>query len=288
MATSSVDPPIYILYLAHNQKMKAATIVHFFLFCSMVEAHYPAKYPHVCFMGQTLANHSYVDLSQVGISTADPGNTVRCCTDLCTCCSNEQGDDRGGWFLPNGGSLSTSSYDYGMRYGDGRVDVYRQHHSMPQGIYRCDIETKAFHGDQITAGESVFAGLYFSNEGKMCSIASCLLTLYNAGDVHINSLLVSVDSDLNGASPQFTLTCISTGGPATTVTWTRDSTRVGGTTKTVLEDPVTAHYIHNLTVTGRRPGFYTCIVANNKPSMANARLSVESKSYIVQKVMQSS
>ena len=254
----------------------------------MVEAHYPAKYPHVSFMGQTLANHSYVDLSQVGISTADPGNTVRCCTDLCTCCSNEQGDDRGGWFLPNGGSLSTSFYDYGMRYGDGRVDVYRQHHSMPQGIYRCDIETKAFHGDQITAGESVFAGLYFSNEGKMCSIASCLLTLYNAGDVHINSLLVNVDSDLNGASPQFTLTCISTGGPATTVTWTRDSTRVGGTTKTVLDHPVTAHYIHNLTVTGRRPGFYTCSVANNKPSMANARLSVESKSYIVQKVMQSS
>ena len=32
-----------------------------------------------------------------------------------------------------------------------------------------------------------------------------------------------VNSDLNGASPQFTLTCISTGGPATTVTWTRNS-----------------------------------------------------------------
>ena len=30
----------------------------------------------------------------------------------------------------------------------------------------------------------------------------------------------------NGASSQFTLTCISTAGPATTVTWTKDSNLV--------------------------------------------------------------
>ena len=71
---------------------------------------------------------------------------------------------------------------------------------------------------------------------------------------------------------QFTLTCISTGGPATTVTWTRDSTTVTeGTTETVLNDPVTAQYTHTLTVTGRLPyGFYTCTVANNKPSSDSA------------------
>ena len=51
----------------------------------------------------------------------------------------------------------------------------------------------------------------------------------------------------NGASPQFTLTCISTGGPATTVTWTRDSTTVTEGTETVLDDPVTAQYTHTLT-----------------------------------------
>ena len=79
---------------------------------------------------------------------------------------------------------------------------------------------------------------------------------------------LTVDSDLNGASPQFTLTCISTGGPATTVTWTRDSTTVTEGTETVLDDPVTAQYTHTLTVTGRLPGLgdYRCTVANNKPS----------------------
>ena len=70
-------------------------------------------------------------------------------------------------------------------------------------------------------------------------------------------------------SDEQTLTCISTGGPATTVTWTKDSTTVTeGTTETVLNDPVTAEYTHTLTVTAS--GVYTCIVSNNKPSTATS------------------
>ena len=83
----------------------------------------------------------------------------------------------------------------------------------------------------------------------------------------------TLDSDLNGESPQFTLTCTSTGGPATTVTWTRDSERVSGG-MTVLDDPVTAQYTHTLTVTGRLGGQYQCTVANNKPSQNSAQLTV--------------
>ena len=85
----------------------------------------------------------------------------------------------------------------------------------------------------------------------------------------------TVNSDLNGANPQFTLTCISTGGPATTVTWTRDSDTVTEETETVLDDRVTAQYTHNLTVTGRLGGLYTCTVANNKPSEDSAQLHVD-------------
>ena len=76
----------------------------------------------------------------------------------------------------------------------------------------------------------------------------------------------------NGASPQLTLTCISTGGPATTVTWTRDSTTVTEGTETVLDDPVTAQHTHTMTVTGRLPGLYTCVVENNKPLSDSATL----------------
>ena len=73
-----------------------------------------------------------------------------------------------------------------------------------------------------------------------------------------------------------TLTCISTGGPATTVTWTRDSVTLTEGTEAVLDDPVTAQYTHTLTVTGRLlPGLYTCTVANNKPSNDSANISLQ-------------
>ena len=82
-----------------------------------------------------------------------------------------------------------------------------------------------------------------------------------------------IDSGLNGPTPQFTLTCISTGGPATTVTWTRDSITVTEGTETELNDPVTAQYTHTLTVNGSVGGLYTCTVAN--------RVSNESSQLIV-------
>ena len=88
-----------------------------------------------------------------------------------------------------------------------------------------------------------------------------------------DGMTFTVDTDLNGASPQFTLTCISTGGPATTVTWTRDSEMFTGST--VLNDAETAQYTHTLTVTGRLGRLYTCTVANNKPSEDSAQLNVQ-------------
>ena len=85
-------------------------------------------------------------------------------------------------------------------------------------------------------------------------------------------MTLTVVSDLNRASPQFTLTCISTGGPATTVTWIRDSAEVVGDTNTVLNDTVTAQYTHTLTVTERPLGLYTCTVAND---IASATITIE-------------
>ena len=90
----------------------------------------------------------------------------------------------------------------------------------------------------------------------------------------MNNVTLTVDSDLNGASPLFTLTCISTGGPATNVIWTRDSGAVIGDKMTVLNDPVTAQYTHSLTVTGRLGGMYTCSVSN--------RLSADEKNITVE------
>ena len=90
-------------------------------------------------------------------------------------------------------------------------------------------------------------------------------------------MTMTVDSDLNGASPQFILTCVSTGGPATTVTWTRDSGSVVGDEVTVFDTTTaatTAQYTHTLTVTGRLMGLYQCNVSNDKPSQDSFGLYV--------------
>ena len=68
------------------------------------------------------------------------------------------------------------------------------------------------------------------------------------------------------------LTCISIGGPATTVTWTKDNVTIKEGTETVLNSQLNPQYRHTLVVTSG--GEYTCTVANNKPSTASATITV--------------
>ena len=101
----------------------------------------------------------------------------------------------------------------------------------------------------------------------------CWLTF--TGHITISdNVAFTLDSKASDSRLIFTLTCISTGGPATTVTWTGDSDTVTGGTETVLNDRVTAQYTHTLTVTGRLGGLYTCTVANDKPSEDSAQLAI--------------
>ena len=86
----------------------------------------------------------------------------------------------------------------------------------------------------------------------------------------------SVESGLSTEIPQYTLTCVSTGGPATTVTWTRNTKDIlRGIT--VLRNPMAANYSHILTLTERLEGQYECNVSNNKPSMATKSIHVQGR-----------
>ena len=240
--------------------------------------------PYLSFMGQILANHSYMDISQVGNNYYY--DSVQCHTDLSTCCSNDQGSHRGDWYFPDGDILPFPSvYNpppiFESRQAQ-RVDLCRNSGTEPNGIYHCDIETAAVNGDGMR--ETVYMGLYTSDGGTEENISPVnIIAQFVLGNVAISGdMHVTVNSDLNGDSPQFTLTCISTGGPATTVTWTRDSaTTVTEGTETVLDNPETAQYTHTLNVTGRRPGTYTCNVSNNKPSSDSATITLNGNLFII-------
>ena len=85
-------------------------------------------------------------------------------------------------------------------------------------------------------------------------------------------------ADFNVIIPKFTITSVTTGGPATNVTWKRNSatitTNSSYTMNTVLVDRETAQYNNTLDVTGRLGGLYECIVWNNRPSEAVMSLEI--------------
>ena len=243
------------------------------LFWSLVHCQ---TFPYISFMGQTLANHSYVDLSRVG-NAGDNSDGVQCHTDLSTCCSDTEGIHRGDWYFPNGTRLpfvSNANTPVGEARDAQRVNIRRSTATGPAGIYHCDIPIEALHDDMdISVRDTVYLGLYTITGGIPISVLSFVNGSFT-GDVMISGD-ITVHSDLNGPSPQFTLTCISTGGPATTVTWTRDSTTVTEGTETVFDNAMTAQYTHTLTETGRIGGLYTCNVSNNKPSSASASIALQ-------------
>ena len=109
------------------------------LLWSLVEVHSQTEYPYVSFMGEILPNHSYVDLTLVGTSNSDPSNTVRCITDLSTCCSYNQGIHRGDWYFPNGSALQPpSSGDRTL--SSQRIALRCRHDTMSlSGLYHCQL-----------------------------------------------------------------------------------------------------------------------------------------------------
>ena len=91
------------------------------------------------------------------------------------------------------------------------------------------------------------------------------LFLLGFGQPFVNS---SITFNLTSAvPPSFTLGCISTSGPPTVVTWTRDGSPIDSNhvvTQTLV-NPVSATYYNNLTVNGIFPGLYRCTVTSIKP-----------------------
>jgi len=99
----------------------------------------------------------------------------------------------------------------------------------------------------------------------------------------VTSLQFTLTTDLNAITPSFTLTCISTGGPVTAFSWRRDGAIVTKNNSfdlapQLVTDTETGTYTRILTVMGRHPGKYECIVTNNRPSMDTGNLTVEGKS----------
>ena len=141
-------------------------------------------FPYVSFRGQTLDNHSYVDLSLVGddISSSD---SVQCVTDLSTCCSGREGPHRGDWYFSDGARLPFfNGGDIFLSRGAQRVYLSRSNNAnSPVGIYRCDIPTIDVHdGSDISVRDTVYVGLYTASGGMLISSLLVLLKIMHGSD----------------------------------------------------------------------------------------------------------
>ena len=110
-----------------------------------------------------------------------------------------------------------------------------------------------------------------------------VLHLPPTGQVTIpGEITFQLNTDPATDPPVFTLTCTSTGGPATTVSWRRDDTILSDdntySITSQVTDAETATYTHTLTVTGRPVGEYQCSVSNIRtPSGSTRGLEIAGK-----------
>ena len=146
--------------------MRSLKIVFVVVVAVLLSLGQSQTFPYASFMGQTLANHSYVDLTLVG-SDVSGSDSVQCHTDLRTCCSGAEGSHRGDWYFPNGETLffSDMSGIFQSRQAQ-KVDLRRRSGTLTSGIYRCDIQTFAVHNNTDNRRDTVYVGLYSTDQGN--------------------------------------------------------------------------------------------------------------------------
>jgi hypothetical protein len=77
-------------------------------------------------------------------------------------------------------------------------------------------------------------------------------------------------ADKESVNISFSLTCISTGGRASGVVWTRDGFLLHNTNPLVVTDASTLSYTNVLVVSDRAPGTYTCSIRGTSDQVLNS------------------
>ena len=211
--------------------------------------------------GDIIPNHGYVNINDIG---SNNGDALICHTDRPG--PNANAGSGGDWYAPDG---DRNVPGFRVNRAPMIIRLLSGSGTPAQGIYHCSIEVQGIQGLQ-----SVYVGLYHSGEGMPQS--SCVYTIHN----NITSGNVSLSGGVTftlKTGLEFILTCNSSGGPATTVTWTRGSETLNDieAAMTELVDAEAAQYTHTLTVTGRLEGLYTCTVGNKVSPESSAELLVQ-------------
>ena len=200
------------------------------------------------------ANNSIVDVSDIGSTNYE---ALLCLTNASNCCGNNHGN-QGEWYLPSGVPVNANnSLHFYRNRGPSvlRLKLTLNDDIYPDvGVYHCEIP------DAGRFNQTVYIGLYPSGMGMPMISKSPEYSSYN------NSQL---------------LTCISVGGPATTVEWLKDDNIKYEQLKRII-NLTTAEYQSTLLLGQSIPeeviGNYTCRVSNARGE-ANKTIRLYGKHY---------
>ena len=149
------------------------------------------------------------------------GPALFCLTPSTDCCSatetpNEATVTRE-WYLPDGTVLPAIT-SFSREQVSSAVSLYRNGATSPTGVFRCDVP------DASGTSQNIFVGIYPSTDGKRYMYSKFYVQYDYIPHYHITGSpsITSLRFDRNST----TLTCTSTGGPPTTVTWRRNGVLV--------------------------------------------------------------
>ena len=177
-------------------------------------------------------------LGEIGEESA----ALFCLTNKTDCCNTPQGI-MGHWYFPNRSSIKhkISGDDIYRDRGPSYVRLQRRNSAQTTGVFRCEVP------DASGTNQQLYVGVYPVNSGS----PSITGLLYNRSTL--------------------TLTCTSTGGPATTVTWRKNGAvvEIDGTTyhqSQRVVNTTTATYENTLssTTNANFVGNFTCSVSNSR------------------------
>ena len=229
---------------------------------ALVAAVFSQSYPRFELSGAVLTNNSYICRGLIGMGL---NNSLHCVTDNSLCCNNGEGN----WYNFTGSVVqqgTNGDSDLYVTRGDEVVYLNRITGGS-SGMWRCDIP------DSTGTQHSIYIYLGTMAQGNEVILSRKSLTVSSIYSGRLTSSVISLtlDSEPNEDPPEFTLTCRSEGGPATTVEWRRDGEIVqedsNHMTSQIIVDPsINAVYTNTLRVRGREEGRYICGVINDFPT----------------------
>ena len=117
--------------------------------------------------------------------------------------------------------------------------------------------------------KGILTHLVRTRNSQNIMISFTLSVPWNTGQLNRSvSMNFTLHTELRASVPEFTISCRTHGGPATTVQWTVNGVpvqedRYHETSQLILDTSLNSVYDNRLRVRGRRNGTYNCTISNN-------------------------